>query len=86
MILYFRENKNEFPAWLKRILGVNRFVLVSLIAFLLLSPLLKMSSHKVEKPVIVIAQDNSMSVVLNEDSAFYRTEYPVSHHPFAPVV
>jgi len=75
MILYFRESKSEFPQWLKRLLGINRFVLVSLIAFLLLSPLLKMSSHNVEKPLIIIGQDNSMSVVLNEDSVFYRTEY-----------
>jgi len=75
MILYFRENKSEFPAWLKRVLGVIRFLLISFLAFLLLSPLLKLTSHQVEKPVIIIAQDNSLSVVLNKDSAFYRGEY-----------
>ena len=75
ILLYFRETKSEFPAWLKRLLGVIRFLLISLIAFLLLSPLLKISSHQVEKPVIVIAQDNSMSMVLNGDSAYYRNEY-----------
>ncbi len=75
MILYFRENKSEFPAWLKPLLGVIRFLLISLISFMLLSPLLKLSSHNVEKPVIMIAQDNSMSLILNEDSSFYRDGY-----------
>ncbi len=78
MILYFRERKSEFPVWLKRLLGVIRFMLVTLITFLLLSPLLKLSSHNLEKPLIVIAQDNSMSVVLNEDSTLYRTTYRAS--------
>ncbi|RLD37637.1 MAG: hypothetical protein DRI83_03610, partial [Bacteroidetes bacterium] len=78
MVLYFRENKNEFPVWVKRLLGVSRFVLVTLIAFLLLSPLLRLSSRTVEKPIIVVAQDNSMSVVLNDDSSYYRNEYLTS--------
>ena len=75
MALYYHERDNEFPAWLKRLLGVNRFLLVSIIAFLLLSPLLKVVSHQSEKPIIVFAHDNSMSVVLGDDSAFYRGEY-----------
>ena len=78
MVLYFRESKNEFPVWVKRLLGVSRFVLVTLIAFLLLSPLLRLSSRTVEKPIIVVAQDNSMSVVLNDDSSYYRNEYLTS--------
>ena len=75
MALYYHERDNEFPAWLKRLLGVNRFLLVSIIAFLLLSPLLKVISHQSEKPIIVFAHDNSMSVVLGNDSAFYRDAY-----------
>lgn len=31
--------------------------------------------REVEKPVIIIAQDNSESVILDKDSAFYRSEY-----------
>ncbi len=75
MALYFRERHNEFPVWLKRLLGVNRFLLVSIIAFLLLSPLLKQVSFKSEKPIIVFAQDNSLSVVLGSDSSFYKDAY-----------
>ena len=75
MILYFRERKSELPVWLKRLLGVNRFVIVTLVAFLLLSPLLKMISRHSEKPIIVVAHDNSMSLVMGSDSSYYRAEY-----------
>lgn len=75
LYLYYRDQKNEFPKWLKRLLGVNRFILVALISFLLLSPLLKLTSRSSEKPIIVVAQDNSRSLVLGPDSAYYRTEY-----------
>jgi hypothetical protein len=53
-----------------------RFVLISLLAFLLLTPLIKTISHEKEKPIVIIAQDNSESIVVNKDSAFYRREYP----------
>ena len=76
VLLYFREAKSEIPAALRRILGVIRFVSFTLIAILLLSPLLKIVSRNIEKPIIVIAQDNSQSLVLGEDSAYYRNTYP----------
>ena len=53
-----------------------RFLSVTLISFLLLSPLLKISKKTVEEPIVILAQDNSSSVLLNKDSAFYRKEYP----------
>jgi len=56
-------------------MALVRFLSVSAIAFLLLNPLLKTVFREVEKPVIVIAQDNSQSIVLGKDSAFYRTAY-----------
>ena len=75
MILYFREHKNEFPSWLKRLLGIIRFLIITLLSFLLLSPLLKLSSHTTERPLVIFAQDNSLSMVLNKDSAYYRNNY-----------
>jgi len=53
-----------------------RFFSVSLIAFLLLSPMIKKQSEIIEKPVIIFAQDNSISILLSKDSAFYRKDYP----------
>ena len=56
-------------------MGVIRFVTVSIIAFLLLSPLIKSVTKSFDNPVILIAQDNSQSILLCSDSAYYRTEY-----------
>ena len=75
-ILYYKEDRlNEASKWLKRGMLVLRFLLVTILAFLLLSPFIKTLFNKVEKPVIIIAQDNSSSILLNKDSTFYKGEY-----------
>lgn len=66
----------EAKVWLKRLVFGFRFLSVALIAFLLLSPLIKLISRKSEKPVILFLQDNSGSISLVKDSAFYRKQYP----------
>lgn len=76
-ILYFNNQKLPFSKWLKYILFLTRALLVALIAFLLLGPFLKTSKRIVEQPLIIVAQDNSASIVLNQDSVFYREQYPV---------
>ncbi|MBI2269884.1 MAG: hypothetical protein HYU69_05935 [Bacteroidetes bacterium] len=76
LILYYRDHKlNEFPQWLIYLISGLRFLVVSIVSFLLLSPLLRSTTKTSEKPVIIIAQDNSESIVHNKDSAFYRLEY-----------
>ncbi len=54
-----------------------RFLSLFFISFLLLGPLLKMITRKVEKPFIILAVDNSESVLANKDSAFYKKEFPL---------
>jgi len=75
-ILYRKEEKfSETAPWLIKVMALSRFLLVSILAFLLLSPFIKTLFNKVEKPVIVIAQDNSSSILLNKDSTFYQNKY-----------
>ena len=75
-LLYYRDTKLvEVKPWLKILLASLRFVVVTLLAFLLLSPLLKTIFREVEKPVIVVAQDNSESLVIGKDSSFYKKDY-----------
>lgn len=62
----------EFPTYL---MAFIRFLAVSLIAFFLLSPLLKNFYKDVNKPAIAVLADNSRSVTLNRDSAFYRDSF-----------
>lgn len=63
VILYYRDKTfAEQSTWLVRILTVLRFVTITLLAILLLSPLLKSIISEIKKPVIVIVQDQSESV------------------------
>ena len=58
------------------VLGIFRFLLVTIIAILLLSPFLRLNSNDTQKPIIVIAADNSQSVHLafkKDDSTVYAT-------------
>lgn len=75
-VLYRKEEKlKEVALWVVKIMAGLRFLLVTILAFLLLSPFIKTLFNKVEKPVIIIAQDNTSSILLNKDSTFYQTEY-----------
>lgn len=71
-VLYFRNRKlDEMPRTLLPVLAFFRFAAVSLLAFFLLNPLLESLTREVEKPIVVIAQDRSQSLVGGADSAFY---------------
>jgi len=75
-IFYYKENKFEGTSvWLKRTMLSLRFLLISLLAFLLLSPFIKTIFNKVEKPIIIIAQDNSISIISAQNTAFNKTTY-----------
>ena len=75
-VLYYKESKLDVIAkWLKNSLLVFRFLAVSIIAFLLLSPFIKTIFNKTEKPIIIFAQDNSSSLLIHQDSVFYANNY-----------
>ncbi len=68
-------NSDTFPPRLRVALTVFRAVTVSILAFLLLSPLIRTLSREKEKPVIVIAADNSESI-LQSDSVLAKRKLP----------
>ena len=75
-IFYYKENKFEgIAVWLKRTMLTLRFLLISLLAFLLLSPFIKTIFNKVDKPIIIIAQDNSSSIISAQNAAFNKANY-----------
>jgi len=75
-MLYGRQIKYEgLPQWIKNAMAAARFIVVSILSFLLLSPLIKTVFRTVEKPVIVLAQDNSSSIGSQVDSAFIKNEF-----------
>jgi hypothetical protein len=77
-ILYYQDIKRGLKPLTHRIMLVFRFLSVSLIAFLLLGPLIKQTDKLVEKPIIILGVDNSRSMVLTSDSSYYRSEFPKS--------
>ncbi len=74
--MYFRERRTaEMPLWMVRSLAAVRGLAVFIIVVLLIGPMIRSTSKRTEKPIVVIAQDNSSSILLNSDSAFYRAEF-----------
>lgn len=77
-ILYLGNSKQKFSPFWRIFLFLMRFVAISGLAFLLLSPFVKSKKRNVEKPIIVIGIDNSKSVVLGKDSLYYKTQFSES--------
>ncbi|MGB4654134.1 MAG: vWA domain-containing protein [Bacteroidales bacterium] len=61
--LYYFKNKGVFTKTLTAVLFAVRLVTVSFLCFLLLSPYLLRKKTIEEKPIIIIAQDNSESIL-----------------------
>lgn len=75
-LLYYKDKTlYDISKYLKIALFTFRFLAVSIIAFFLLGPLLKSWTKTVEKPILILAQDNSTSVLSNSDSLYYKTKY-----------
>ncbi|MBL7932246.1 MAG: VWA domain-containing protein [Bacteroidia bacterium] len=73
--LYFRNRKNkDAPLGVLRMMSILRFLYLCILCFLLLSILFKHIKTETEKPTIVLAIDNSSSMVGTGDSVKIRKE------------
>ncbi|MBI3519614.1 MAG: hypothetical protein HY062_09695 [Bacteroidetes bacterium] len=85
--LYFRDKQNaERSKGLLYGLAALRFASVSLIALLLLDIFIKRLVNETEKPVIILAQDNSSSITAGKDSVQLKTEYVKALNSFINAV
>ncbi|MDZ4205519.1 MAG: hypothetical protein U1C46_11970, partial [Bacteroidales bacterium] len=75
-VLYLYERRFEFSSSRRYLMATIRTVAVSLIAFFLLSPFFRHSTSTVSKPIVIMAQENSASVLAGKDSSFYKRQYP----------
>ena len=76
-ILYYKDStfKSQTP-WLPRALAALRWLAATLIAMLLLSPILKSTITEIKKPVVVLAQDVSESIgVAIRDTPQYKANF-----------
>ncbi len=69
------EGSSSFGKMARIALSLLRATTVSLIAFLLLAPMVRREVSEREKPIILIAEDNSKSLVYTGDSLYYRGDY-----------
>lgn len=74
--LLYRKDRNltELSTLWKRILTGLRFVSIFFLVFLLLEPLIEYATTKVEKPIVVLAYDNSESMIFSKDSIQVKKE------------
>ncbi len=72
----------DLAKWKTWTMSVIRSIFLFILSFLLLSPLLNSIRRTIEKPIILVAQDNSESIVLNNDSIFYKNKYSESVNSF----
>ncbi len=77
LFLYYRNRKNsEAPRKILTVLGLLRFCSTLLILLLLAGILLKQLVHETEYPRVIIALDNSASMLAGPDSSFVRNVLP----------
>lgn len=73
-ILYFRNHDSAFSRNAIIILALLRFAAFSIAAFLLLSPMVRITGRDVIKPTIIAGIDNSASMLHKTDSATLAAE------------
>jgi len=74
--LYYKDALlEEVSKALKWLMAILRFSFVWLILFLLMGIIIENIEERKENPLIILAHDNSESVVMTKDSTFYRNQY-----------
>ena len=81
-VLYVRNKKQHYGKALNAILFALRTLIVGLVVLLLFNPLIRQKFSSVETPILILAHDNSSSVVLCKDSAFYKNDYQTQFEAF----
>ena len=68
-------SSRKFSPTVTLLLSLLRFLSVSAIAALLLAPMVRRDINRHEKPIVIIAEDNSKSLDYSPDSAYYHSDY-----------
>ncbi len=68
-------NENKFSKKIRITLAIARGVTVFLLSIFLFSPLITRKQLNYEKPIVLVAQDNSQSILLNNQKTFYQGDY-----------
>jgi len=66
-IYVYRRTIPPVPGWFKKILTALRAIALALVLFILFEPILGISWHKTEKPIVAVLLDSSASMSLTDD-------------------
>ena len=73
-LLYIFSKK--YSKGLTVLLFALRTIVVATVVMLFINPYIKQKTYKIEQPIVILAQDNSESIILTKDSVFYKKKYP----------
>ena len=68
----------DVPSGINFLISFLRFSVLFLLLFLLLKPALQLVRTVKEKPLLIVAQDNSASLLNGKDSLYFRNGYSAS--------
>jgi hypothetical protein len=74
-LLYYKNRNIDYGKRPRNVMFALRGLVITLIAMLLLAPMIKSTRKTTEKPVIIFAVDNSESLLLTKDSAYYKNDF-----------
>ena len=75
-VLYTGKKSKKWRPGIRTFLFSLRFVVVTLLAFFLLEPLIRLNVKVTNNPVLIVASDNSRSMTASADSDFVRNKLP----------
>ncbi len=73
-VLYTGKKSKKWRREIRLLLFGLRFVVVTLLAFFLTEPLIRLNVKVTNNPVLIVATDNSKSMISSSDSDFVRNE------------
>jgi hypothetical protein len=76
--LLYRKGRADIAPTMARWLFAIRALAVTVLAFLLLEPMVRFDQREVRKPVVVIAHDGSASLLAAGDTSYVRQRYPAA--------
>jgi hypothetical protein len=78
----YHERDSLLPLGAALPLGFFRYLVLLVAALMLLEPKLETRNKQLQPPVIAVLHDDSESILINKDSTYLRTEYPVQLKTF----
>ena len=76
-ILYISNKNQHYSNPLNILLFALRCIATSLLVILFFNPYIKIKKRTTEPSTIILAQDNSTSLILTKDSSFYKNKFPL---------